>query len=71
MYQQTHVDGNMASKEVLSETHLGFKLKPMQREVLSQLLKQENIFAILPTGYGKSVCYGLYIHIMRIVSDDS
>ena len=32
-------------------------LKPEQRVVLRAVLKPRDVFAILPTGYGKSLCY--------------
>ena len=32
-------------------------LKPDQRVVLREVLKPHDVFVILPTGYGKSLCY--------------
>lgn len=32
-------------------------LKPKQREILFNLFAKRNVFAWLPTGYGKSICY--------------
>lgn len=32
-------------------------LKPEQRLVLKEILKSRDVFAVLPTGYGKSLCY--------------
>lgn len=37
----------------------GKELKPHQREVLAALAEGQNVFAALPTGYGKSLCYWL------------
>lgn len=34
-------------------------IKPLQHEIVKNLLDNNNILAILPTGYGKSVCYQL------------
>ena len=32
-------------------------LKEKQTEVIVNLVKGNNVFAVLPTGYGKSLCY--------------
>ena len=37
---------------------LGFtNLKSKQEEVIASFLEGNNVFAVLPTGYGKSLCY--------------
>ena len=37
---------------------LGYKmLKDGQRRVIVEVIKKRDVFAILPTGYGKSLCY--------------
>ena len=37
---------------------LGYNcLKDEQKVILQELLKNRDIFAVLPTGYGKSMCY--------------
>ena len=37
---------------------LGFKmLKDGQRRIIVEIIKKRDVFAILPTGYGKSLCY--------------
>ena len=33
------------------------KLKPKQKEIINLILKKRDIVGILPTGYGKSICY--------------
>lgn len=35
----------------------GSQLRPQQKEVLLALAAKQNVFAALPTGYGKSLCY--------------
>jgi ATP-dependent DNA helicase RecQ len=35
------------------------KLKPKQKEIINLILKKKDIIGILPTGYGKSLCYML------------
>ena len=38
---------------------LGYpELKPVQLEVIETFVKGRDVFAVLPTGYGKSLCYG-------------
>lgn len=33
------------------------KLKPKQKEIINLFLKKQDVIGILPTGYGKSLCY--------------
>ena len=34
-------------------------LKPQQREIVHHILAKKNVFVQLPTGYGKSLCFGI------------
>ena len=36
---------------------LGFALKSEQREALQSLLRGNDVFCVLPTGFGKSLIY--------------
>ena len=36
---------------------LGFVLKSEQREALESLLRENDVFCVLPTGFGKSLIY--------------
>ena len=39
---------------------LGYpELKPQQQEVVVEFISGRDVFAVLPTGYGKSLCFGL------------
>ena len=39
--------------------HLGYNnVKELQRKVIKEVIKGSDVFAVLPTGYGKSLCYG-------------
>ena len=39
-------------------TELGYpELKPEQLEVVETSVKGRDVFAVLPTGYGKSLCF--------------
>ena len=41
-----------------SAASIGFsRLKPQQNEVVLQFVKDHDVFVVLPTGYGKSLCY--------------
>ncbi|KYK30869.1 MAG: hypothetical protein AYK19_04395 [Theionarchaea archaeon DG-70-1] len=40
------------------KTFFGFdEFKPKQREVIEHIFAHEDVFAVMPTGYGKSLCY--------------
>ena len=49
-----------ALKAVVSELGFEFQLKKEQKEVLEQLNEKKHVFAQLPTGFGKSVCFVLH-----------
>ena len=53
--------------EISKEMHLGYCLKDEQVNAISALCSGENVFAILPTGYGKSDIFGLYPKIKQKV----
>ena len=46
-------------------SHLAYTLKPEQRTIVSSFV-QEDVFAVLPTGFGKSLCY----ECLPLVFDD-
>ena len=51
----------------LSETlNFPFKLKTEQRKALESLLNGNDVLAVLPTGYGKSLIFQLYILVAQI-----
>ena len=42
------------------ETHFGYtSFRKGQREIVASILDDENVFAVFPTGHGKSLCYQL------------
>ena len=49
----------MAQLHVIEEVagQLGYILKSEQKEVISRFVNGEDVFAVMPTGYGKSLCY--------------
>ena len=43
-----------------AEEVAGFPLKEKQKEIMQALLNEKDVFGILPTGYGKSACFGTF-----------
>ena len=42
------------------QTHFGYtSFRKGQREIIEAILDGENVFAVFPTGHGKSLCYQL------------
>ena len=40
---------------------LGFALKSEEREALELLLRGKDVFCVLPTGFGKSLIYQMFV----------
>lgn len=49
---------------ILKERFAIDQLRPKQKEVIDHVLAGENVLALLPTGYGKSLCYQLPSQIL-------
>ena len=43
---------------------LPISLKEKQKEIIMALMEGKNVFGVLPTGYGKSACFGLFGQVM-------
>ena len=41
--------------DIIEERHLGFILKEKQREAIATFVKGNDVFAVLPTGFGKTI----------------
>ena len=42
-------------------SELGFVLKPGQKNAVESLLRGKDVFGVLPTGFGKSLIYQLFV----------
>ncbi len=61
-YNYSKPDSVMLSAVV---ARLGYSsLKPMQSKVICSILDGDDVFAVLPTGYGKTLCYILACHLL-------
>ena len=57
------------SKAAVNAAHsLGFALKQEQLEVVVQFVLGKDVFAVLPTGYGKTLCYQCLPRVFNIVN---
>ena len=54
---------------ILASRNFSFKVKAKQLDVVSSVLNENDTFAVLATGYGKSICYVLPPLIMDKVSN--
>ena len=44
---------------------LGFALKSEQREALQSLLRGNDVFCVLPTGFGRSLIYQMFVYAKK------
>ena len=54
-------------QEIRGGLNLQYSLKPEQAKVLDFLIEKENVLAVLPTGFGKSLLYAVLPRIMNQV----
>ena len=50
--------------------NLGYFLKEEQRRVINAFIHGEDVFAVLPTGFEKSLCYGCLSFAFDKIRDD-
>ena len=55
-------------KRILQEKQFNLQLKPEQKETIQNILERKDSMAVLPTGFGKSMCYVLPPLILDKVS---
>ena len=56
---------------VCKEKLSGIILKPEQKEAIKSLLKGKDVFAVLPTGFGKSLIYQSFVFGKEIIDGHS
>ena len=49
-----------ALEKVMDKVKLPFRLKTEQKEILFAAVEKQHTLGILPTGFGKSECFGLH-----------
>jgi superfamily II DNA helicase RecQ len=65
-------------KRILQDKQFHLQLKSEQKEIIQNVLERKDSMAVLPTGFGKSMCYVFYPLIldrvrsyMQILSHDT
>jgi RecQ family ATP-dependent DNA helicase len=60
--QKTNIKTNQKSDKIIetfNKYYIGKTIKPLQYEIVKSIIEKKDTMGILPTGYGKSVCYQL------------
>ena len=50
---------NIDIKRILQDKQFHLQLKSEQKEIIQNVLERKDSMAVLPTGFGKSMCYVL------------
>ena len=63
----SHEEMDIRASAIFAARNLGYeKLKDLQMDVLVSFVTGNDVFAVLPTGFGKSLCYaclpGMFDH---------
>lgn len=56
-------------EDVLSSLKINFKLKTLQKDCLKHIMNGRDVFAVLPTGYGKTVIYTVLPMLLWQIND--
>jgi reverse gyrase len=52
-----YVNNNIDIKRILQDIQFHLQLKSEQKEIIQNVLERKDSIAVLPTGFGKSMCY--------------
>jgi ATP-dependent DNA helicase RecQ len=52
-----YVNNNIDIKRILQDKQFHLQLKSEQKQILQNVLERKDSMAVLPTGFGKSMCY--------------
>jgi ATP-dependent DNA helicase RecQ len=52
-----YVNNNIDIKRILQDKHFHLQLKSEQKEIIQNVLERKDSMAVLPTDFGKSMCY--------------
>jgi ATP-dependent DNA helicase RecQ len=52
-----YVNNNIDIKRNLQDIQFHLQLKSEQKEIIQNVLERKDSMAVLPTGFGKSMCY--------------
>ena len=52
-----YVNNNIDIKRILQDKQFHLQLKSEQKEIIQNVLERKDSMAVLPTGFGKSMCY--------------
>jgi ATP-dependent DNA helicase RecQ len=52
-----YVNNNIDIKRILQDKWFHLQLKSEQKEIIQNVLERKDSMAVLPTGFGKRMCY--------------
>ena len=52
-----YVNNNIDIKHILQDKQFYLQVKSEQKEIIQHVLERKDSMAVLPTGFGKSMCY--------------
>jgi superfamily II DNA helicase RecQ len=52
-----YVNNNIYLKRILQDKQFHLQLKSEQKEIIQNVLERKDSMAVLPMGFGKSMCY--------------
>ena len=52
-----YVNNNIDIKRILQDKQFHLQLKSEQKEIIQNVLERKDSMAVLPTGFGKNMCY--------------